>query len=147
MAKQEINITNLPAGLSKDDFIELPELKSVKSWFTWAGIVGIVSGVLGFAAFGQVAEYEAQGYVVDMRFYGAFAALSVVSLVLGIRLLMKKTNSRAYALAAVGVIMAVAAVASGGSIGVGFIATILSVIGARKIDKLWNEYQAAGRHL
>ena len=140
MAKQEINITNLPAGLSKDDFIELPELKSVKSWFTWAGI-------LGFAAFGQVAEYEAQGYAVDMRFYGAFAALSVVSLVLGIRLLMKKTNSRAYALAVVGVIMAIAAVASGGSIGVGFIATILSVIGARKIDKLWNEYQAAGRHL
>lgn len=146
MAKQEININQLPTGLTKEDFIKLPELKSVNSWYTWAGVVGIISGVLGFASFGQAAELQAQGYSVNMGFIGFFAALSVVSIVLGILLLKKRSSTIAYALGGVGLLMAVLAVASGGTIGAGIIATVLAIVGARKIDKLWAEYQAAGLH-
>ncbi len=146
MAKQEININQLPTGLAKEDFINLPELKSVRSWYTWAGVVGIVSGLLGFASLGQAAELQAQGYSVNMGFVVFFAALSVVSIVLGIMLLKKKSSTVAYALGGLGLLMAVIALASGGTVGAGIIATVLAIIGARKIDKLWAEYQAAGLH-
>ena len=65
MAKTEIDVNQLPAGLTKKEFVNLPELKSQRSWFTWAGIVGIVTGVLGFVTVGQAAQLEAQGYMVN----------------------------------------------------------------------------------
>ncbi|MBR0382573.1 MAG: hypothetical protein IJH71_09070 [Eubacterium sp.] len=144
MAKQKtpIDVTQFPAGLTKKEFVMLPELKKYKSWFTWAGIVGIVSGILGFASFGQVAELEAQGYQVNMGFYGLFAILSVAELVFGILLLVKKDTKIAYVLGVLGLVTAVLALASGGRIGAGVIATVLAIFGAHNIDNLWKEYQS-----
>ena len=144
MAKQKtpIDVTQFPEGLTKKEFVMLPELKKYKSWFTWAGIVGIVSGILGFASFGQVAELEAQGYQVNMGFYGLFAILSVAELVFGILLLVKKDTKIAYVLGVLGLVTAVLALASGGRIGAGVIATVLAIFGAHNIDNLWKEYQS-----
>ncbi|MBR0397503.1 MAG: hypothetical protein IJI10_04450 [Eubacterium sp.] len=141
MAKVEVDLSTFPAGLTKKEFVKRPELKKENSWFTWAGVVGIITGVLGFASFGQAAELQAQGYQVNMGFFGFFAILSVAGVVLGIMLLKNRSTTIAYALAAVGAITAVLAIASGGTIGLGIVATILSVIGARRIDRLWNAYQ------
>lgn len=142
MAKTEIDVRQLPTGLSREDFLMLPELKSVKSWFTWAGIVGIVTGIMGFAEFGAAAELEARGYSVNMGLYGFYAVLCVAQLVLGIILLRKKSTGAAYALAVLCTVTVVIALASGGRFGAGFIGTILAFFGARKLDRLWAEYQA-----
>lgn len=68
--------------------------------------------------------------------------LSLVGLVLGIMLLVTKESKIAYALGVVGLVTALLAVLSGGTIGAGIIGTILAVFGARKIDTLWDAYQA-----
>ena len=142
MAKTEIDVNQLPSGLTKKEFVNLPELKSQRSWFTWAGIVGIITGIMGFAPLGQAAQLQAQGYAVNMGLYTFFAILSLVGLVLGIMLLVTKESKIAYALGIVSLITAVLALASGGTIGAGIIGTILAVFGARKIDTLWAAYQA-----
>lgn len=141
MAKVEIDVNQLPVGLTKKDFVNLPELKSQRSWFTWAGIVGIVTGVLGLAPLGQAAELQAQGYQVDMSMIMIFTLLSLVGLVLGIVLLVTKETKVAYALGVVGLLTALLAVMSGGRIGAGIVATVLAIVGAHKIDTLWNAYQ------
>lgn len=142
MAKIEIDVNQLPAGLTKKEFVNLPELKSQRSWFTWAGIVGIVTGLLGLAPLGQAASLQAQGYQVNMGLIMFFTVLSLVGLVLGIMLLVTKESKIAYALGVVGLVTALLAVLSGGTIGAGIIGTILAVFGARKIDTLWDAYQA-----
>ena len=138
MAKTEIDVNQLPAGLTKKEFVNLPELKSQRSWFTWAGVVGIVTGVLGFVTVGQAAQLVNTGLVI---FYGI---LSLASLALGIALIVTKESKVAYALGIVGLIFAVVAIATGGTVGAGIIGTILAVFGARKIDTLWAAYQARG---
>lgn len=144
MAKTEIDVNQLPAGLTKKEFVNLPELKSQRSWFTWAGIVGIVTGVLGFVTVGQAAQLEAQGYMVNTGLVMFYGILSVASLALGIALIVTKESKIAYALGIVGLIFAVVAIATGGTVGAGIIGTILAVFGARKIDTLWAAYQARG---
>lgn len=144
MAKVEIDVNQLPAGLTKKEFVNLPELKSQRSWFTWAGIVGIVTGVLGFVTVGQAAQLEAQGYMVNTGLVMFYGILSFVSLALGIALIVTKESKIAYALGIVGLIFAVVAIATGGTVGAGIIGTILAVFGARKIDTLWAAYQARG---
>ena len=138
MAKTEIDVNQLPAGLTKKEFVNLPELKSQRSWFTWAGVVGIVTGVLGFVTVGQAAQLVNTGLVI---FYGI---LSLASLALGIALIVTKESKVAYALGIVGLIFAVVAIATGGTVGAGIIGTILAVFGARKIDTLWAAYQTRG---
>ena len=128
MAKTEIDVNQLPAGLTKKEFVNLPELKSQRSWFTWAGVVGIVTGVLGFVTVGQAAQLEAQGYMVNSGLVMFYGILSFVSLALGIALIATKESKVAYALGIVGLVFAV----------------ILAVFGARKIDTLWAAYQARG---
>ena len=144
MAKVEIDVNQLPAGLTKKEFVNLPELKSQRSWFTWAGIVGIVTGVLGFVTVGQAAQLEAQGYMVNTGLVMFYGILSFVSLALGIALIVTKESKVAYALGVVGLVFAVVAIATGGTVGAGIIGTILAVFGARKIDTLWAAYQARG---
>ena len=144
MAKTEIDVNQLPAGLTKKEFVNLPELKSQRSWFTWAGIVGIVTGVLGFVTVGQAAQLEAQGYMVNSGLVMFYGILSFVSLALGIALIVTKESKVAYALGIVGLVFAVVAIATGGTVGAGIIGTILAVFGARKIDTLWAAYQARG---
>ena len=144
MAKTEIDVNQLPAGLTKKEFVNLPELKSQRSWFTWAGVVGIVTGVLGFVTVGQAAQLEAQGYMVNTGLVMFYGILSFVSLALGIALIATKEAKVAYALGIVGLVFAVVAIATGGTVGAGIIGTILAVFGARKIDTLWAAYQARG---
>ena len=144
MAKTEIDVNQLPAGLTKKEFVNLPELKSQRSWFTWAGVVGIVTGVLGFVTVGQVAQLQAQGYMVNTGLVIFYGILSLASLALGIALIVTKESKVAYALGIVGLIFAVVAIATGGTVGAGIIGTILAVFGARKIDTLWAAYQARG---
>ena len=144
MAKVEIDVNQLPAGLTKKEFVNLPELKSQRSWFTWAGVVGIVTGVLGFVTVGQAAQLEAQGYMVNSGLVMFYGILSFVSLALGIALIVTKESKVAYALGIVGLVFAVVAIATGGTVGAGIIGTILAVFGARKIDTLWAAYQARG---
>ena len=144
MAKVEIDVNQLPAGLTKKEFVNLPELKSQRSWFTWAGIVGIVTGLLGFVTVGQAAQLEAQGYMVNTGLVMFYGILSFVSLALGIALIVTKESKVAYALGIVGLVFAVVAIATGGTVGAGIIGTILAVFGARKIDTLWAAYQARG---
>ena len=144
MAKVEIDVNQLPAGLTKKEFVNLPELKSQRSWFTWAGVVGIVTGVLGFVTVGQAAQLEAQGYMVNTGLVMFYGILSFVSLALGIALIVTKESKVAYALGIVGLVFAVVAIATGGTVGAGIIGTILAVFGARKIDTLWAAYQARG---
>lgn len=144
MAKVEIDVNQLPAGLTKKEFVNLPELKSQRSWFTWAGVVGIVTGLLGFVTVGQAAQLQAQGYMVNTGLVMFYGILSVASLALGIALIVTKESKIAYALGIVGLIFAVVAIATGGTVGAGIIGTILAVFGARKIDTLWAAYQARG---
>ena len=146
MAKVEIDVNQLPAGLTKKEFVNLPELKSQRSWFTWAGIVGIVTGLLGVASVGWELNLQARGYIVDLDFIAPYALLTAAGFILGIVLLVTKESKVAYALGIVGLLTAVVAVASGGTIGAGIIATILAVFGARKIDTLWAKYQARGQY-
>ena len=142
MAKVEIDVNQLPAGLTKKEFVNLPELKSQRSWFTWAGVVGIVTGILGLVSVAGVFALQAQGYNIGMvMLYGA---LSLASFALGIALIVTKESKIAYALGSVGLIFAVVAIATGGTVGAGIIGTILAVFGARKIDTLWAAYQARG---
>ena len=144
MAKVEIDVNQLPAGLTKKEFVNLPELKSQRSWFTWAGVVGIVTGLLGFVTVGQAAQLEAQGYMINTGLVMFYGILSFVSLALGIALIVTKESKVAYALGVVGLVFAVVAIATGGTVGAGIIGTILAVFGARKIDTLWAAYQARG---
>lgn len=87
---------------------------------------------------------QAQGNVINIGMVILYGAISVASLALGIALIATKESNIAYALGIVGVVFAVIAVASGGTVGAGIIATILAVFGARKIDTLWAAYQARG---
>lgn len=130
--------------MTKKEFVNLPELKSQRGWFIWAGVVGIVTGVLGLVSVAGVFALQAQGYVINIGMVILYGAISVASLALGIALIATKESKIAYALGIVGVVFAVIAVASGGTIGAGVIATILAVFGARKIDTLWAAYQARG---
>lgn len=58
MAKVEIDVNQLPVGLTKKDYINPPELKSRRNWFTWAGIVEIVTGVIGLAPLDRLSSFR-----------------------------------------------------------------------------------------
>ena len=54
---------------------------------------------------------------------------------------LTKETKVAYALGVIGLLTALLAVMSGGRIGAGIVATVLAIVGAHKIDTLWNAYQ------
>ena len=139
---EPINVNDIPRGLTKKELIKLPALKKIKSWFTWAGIVEIATGVLNFATVGELAEMSAKGYPVNEGYMMLVALLSILFIGLGIALLVTKSTVLAYIAGVLGILMAVLALATGGHVGAGIVASVLAFIGAYTLDKAWKEYSS-----
>ena len=142
MAKEHIDVSVLPQGLTKKELINRPELKNIKSWFTWAGIVQIVTGVANFVTIGQLAELQAQGYQVNENYMMLLVVLSVIFVGLGIALLVTKSTVIAYIVGGTGILMAIAALATGGTVGAGIIAVVLAIVGAVRFENIWKQYSS-----
>ena len=142
MAKEHIDVSVLPQGLTKKELINRPELKNIKSWFTWAGIVQIVTGVANFVTIGQLAELQAQGYQVNENYMMLLAVISVIFVGLGIALLVTKSTVIAYIVGGTGILMAIAALATGGTVGAGIIAVVLAIVGAVRFENSWKQYSS-----
>ena len=142
MAKEHIDVSVLPQGLTKKELINRPELKNIKSWFTWAGIVQIVTGVANFVTIGQLAELQAQGYQVNENYMMLLAVISVIFVGLGIALLVTKSTVIAYIVGGTGILMAIAALATGGAVGAGIIAVVLAIVGAVRFENIWKQYSS-----
>ena len=142
MAKEHIDVSVLPQGLTKKELINRPELKNIKSWFTWAGIVQIVTGVANFVTIGQLAELQAQGYQVNENYMMLLAVISVIFVGLGIALLVTKSTVIAYIVGGTGILMAIAALATGGTVGAGIIAVVLAIVGAVRFENIWKQYSS-----
>lgn len=140
MAKVTIDVTSIPAGLTKREFIKRPEMKKIKSWFTAAGIVELVTGLFGFAQVGQLAEALAQGYQVSDGYMMILSALAVIAIVLGIIMLIRKSTITAYIIGATEILKAIFFLTSGGRIGAGMVAVVAAFIGAVRVDKAWKQY-------
>ena len=138
---QTVDVRSIRPGLSKREFMNLPELKKEKSWLTWAGIVQIVTGVLNFASVGQLAELEAQGTSVSQGYMILLVLISVFFIGTGIGILRTTNMMLIYIVAGFSVVWIILVLATGGNIGVGALAILFAIYGARKIDGLWNEYQ------
>lgn len=131
-----IDVTMMPGGLTRQEFIRQPALKSVRSWFIWAGIVEIVTGA---ALLAQIALYWGDpNYIIPGYLY----PVAFLEIVLGIALLVTKSPGVANAVGITGFIWIVFVLITGGSVGLGFIAIILAVAGASKCNKAWKEYQS-----
>ena len=142
LAKEHIDVSVLPQGLTKKELINRPELKNIKSWFTWAGIVQIVTGVANFVTIGQLAELQAQGYQVNENYMMLLAVISVIFVGLGIALLVTKSTVIAYIVGGTGILMAIAALATGGAVGAGIIAVVLAIVGAVRFENIWKQYSS-----
>lgn len=140
MAKMPLDVSGFPPGLTKKELINRPELKNIKSWFVWAGIVQIVTGVLNFATVGQLAELQAQGYQVNGNYMILLAGISILFVGLGIALLVRKSTTVAYLVGGTGILMAIWALATGGTVGAGIIAVVLAIVGAVRFETIWKQY-------
>lgn len=140
MAKKPIDITSLPEGLTKKEFIMAPEMKSIKSWFIWAGWVQILTGIANFATVGELAQLQARGYIVDEKYMMLLVVISLFFIALGIALLVSKSTTVAYIVGITGIAFALYAISTGGSVGGGIIATVFAVISAVKADNAWKQY-------
>ena len=138
---QTVDVRAIRPGLTKKEFMNLPELKKEKSWLTWAGIVQIVTGVLNFASVGQLAEMEARGASVSQGYMILLVLISVFFIGTGIGILRTTNMMLIYIVAGFSVVWIILVLATGGNIGVGALAILFAIYVARKIDGLWNEYQ------
>ena len=143
---EKIDLNTLPKGLTKEEFTALPNFKKIRSFFTWAGVVSIGSGVLICSEYGKVCQsvLRAGGSLEEVNQLWAVKLnmlFMVISIVIGILLIKKKTTKMAYIVAITELIYALLAIISGGSVGVGVIALALSLAGAIRIDKKWKQYQ------
>lgn len=144
--KQKVDLSTLPKGLTKEEFTALPNFKKIRAFFTWAGVVSIVSGIFVLSSIGHISQSILQnGGSLDGLFQMGAVKLNllfmVVSIVLGILLIKKKTTTMAYILAIIELIYVLLAITSGGSVGIGAISFLLSLVGAIRIDKKWKLYQ------
>ena len=126
---QKVDLSTLPKGLTKEEFTALPNFKKIRAFFTWAGVVSIVSGIFVLSSIGHLSQSILQnGGSIDGLFQMGAVKLNllfmVVSIVLGILLIKKKTTTMAYILAIIGAI-----------------SFLLSLVGAIRIDKKWKLYQ------
>ena len=131
---------------TKEEFTALPNFKKIRAFFTWAGVVSIVSGIFVLSSIGHISQSILQnGGSLDGLFQMGAVKLNllfmVVSIVLGILLIKKKTTTMAYILAIIELIYVLLAITSGGSVGIGAISFLLSLVGAIRIDKKWKLYQ------
>ena len=143
---QKVDLSTLPKGLTKEEFTALPNFKKIRAFFTWAGVVSIVSGIFVLSSIGHLSQSILQnGGSLDGLFQMGAVKLNllfmVVSIVLGILLIKKKTTTMAYILAIIELIYVLLAITSGGSVGIGAISFLLSLVGAIRIDKKWKLYQ------
>ena len=143
---QKVDLSTLPKGLTKEEFTALPNFKKIRSFFTWAGVVSIVSGIFVLSSIGHISQSILQnGGSLDGLFQMGAVKLNllfmVVSIVLGILLIKKKTTTMAYILAIIELVYVLLAITSGGSVGIGAISFLLSIVGAIRIDKKWKLYQ------
>lgn len=143
---QKVDLSTLPKGLTKEEFTALPNFKKIRSFFTWAGVVSIVSGIFVLSSIGHISQSILQnGGSLDGLFQMGAVKLNllfmVVSIVLGILLIKKKTTTMAYILAIIELVYVLLAITSGGSVGIGAISFLLSIVGAIRIDKKWKQYQ------
>lgn len=143
---QKVDLSTLPKGLTKEEFTALPNFKKIRSFFTWAGVVSIVSGIFVLSSIGHISQSILQngGSPDDLFRIGAVKLnllFMVVSIVLGILLIKKKTTTMAYILAVIELVYVLLAITSGGSVGIGAISFLLSIVGAIRIDKKWKLYQ------
>lgn len=143
---QKVDLSTLPKGLTKEEFTALPNFKKIRSFFTWAGVVSIVSGIFVLSSIGHLSQSILRnGGSIDGLFQMGAVKLNllfmVVSIVLGILLIKKKTTTMAYILAIIELIYVLLAITSGGSVGIGAISFLLSLVGAIRIDKKWKLYQ------
>lgn len=123
---QKVDLSTLPKGLTKEEFTALPNFKKIRSFFTWAGVVSIVSGIFVLSSIGHISQSILQnGGSLDGLFQMGAVKLNllfmVVSIVLGILLIKKKTTTMAYILAIIELIYVLLAITSGGSVGIGAI--------------------------
>ena len=137
MAKKVIDVSAFPSGLTKKELIKRPEMKGIRSWFNWAGVVQILTGL---ATIGQFEELRLQGYLLNEQYVKIFMLFSIVGIVLGIALLVTKSTVIACAVGILGILMAICALASGGRLGAGIIATILAIVGGVRAEKTWKQY-------
>lgn len=143
---QKVDLSTLPKGLTKEEFTALPNFKKIRSFFTWAGVVSIVSGIFVLSSIGHISQSILRnGGSLDGLFQMGAVKLNllfmVVSIVLGILLIKKKTTTMAYILAVIELVYVLLAITSGGSVGIGAISFLLSIVGAIRIDKKWKLYQ------
>ena len=132
---QKVDLSTLPKGLTKEEFTALPNFKKIRAFFTWAGVVSIVSGIFVLSSIGHISQSILQnGGSLDGLFQMGAVKLNllfmVVSIVLGILLIKKKTTTMAYILAIIELIYVLLAITSGGSVGIGAISFLLSLVGA-----------------
>lgn len=129
---EKIDLNTLPKGLTKEEFTALPNFKKIRSFFTWAGVVSIGSGVLICSEYGKVCQsvLRAGGSLEEVNQLWAVKLnmlFMVISIVIGILLIKKKTTKMAYIVAITELVYALLAIISGGSVGVGVIALALSL--------------------
>ena len=118
---QKVDLSTLPKGLTKEEFTALPNFKKIRAFFTWAGVVSIVSGIFVLSSIGHISQSILQnGGSLDGLFQMGAVKLNllfmVVSIVLGILLIKKKTTTMAYILAIIELIYVLLAITSGGSV-------------------------------
>lgn len=53
----EVNLNEVPAGLTQKEFLKQPALKKISGWVTAAGVTGILNGLSMFAIVGEAAQY------------------------------------------------------------------------------------------
>lgn len=143
---QKVDLSTLPKGLTKKEFTALPNFKKIRSFFTWAGVVSIVSGVLILSDIGRVSQSILQngGSLEGMYRIPAVRLnllIMIADIILGIILIKKKTTTMAYVLSITELVYVLMVVISGGTVGTGAIALLLSLVGAIRIDKKWKQYQ------
>ena len=97
---QKVDLSTLPKGLTKEEFTALPNFKKIRSFFTWAGVASIVSGIFVLSSIGHLSQSILQnGGSIDGLFQMGAVKLNllfmVVSIVLGILLIKKKTTTMA----------------------------------------------------
>ena len=121
---QKVDLSTLPKGLTKEEFTALPNFKKIRSFFTWAGVVSIVSGIFVLSSIGHISQSILQnGGSLDGLFQMGAVKLNLLFMVVSI------------------VLYVLLAITSGGSVGIGAISFLLSLVGAIRIDKKWKLYQ------
>lgn len=137
-----VNVEELPYGLTKEELIKRPELQKIRSWFNWAAIVEIGSGLLEIVETGiNVGNGTYDQYTATIALVLAIV-FGTIDITLGILLLSTKSIKAAYTVGIYGIISSIIAIIGDGSVGGGIAAIVLALLGARKVDKIWKEYHS-----